>query len=364
MTARLKHLALAALFGRWRRPCPYQPGYTVLLPSPMDMPFLLRYALEGLARLDLPNCQQILVVPDGWGDDRGAALRAVLAQFDDPRIEMVDLRPVDYAVIRSMRPPGCASTHWMMVVNGTTFARCEYAFLHDADAFFLEADGLERQFRECHERGLSTLGVTARWDPFFQEVGYQIPGTWELMFSTRWARAQGPYKLRGQSWPTPRGPHDFDSMLYRQYSDYSLGTVGVMEVPPRFVHFNGTIFTYRLFRDAAGRPVVDELYRVLLLALLEDLIPSADGTRIVPTVAELAQGLVDPSAPVTYESEVAAREYPIFRAMIEAMCTSPIFQGERAARIAALILPFDEHHARRGAAEGGSLVGHRTHGLG
>lgn len=365
MMSRFKHLVLAGLFGRWRRPCPFEPGYTILLPSPMDMPFLLRYALEGLARLEIPNCRQILIVPDGWGKDRGAALRSVMAQFDDPRIEMVDLRPVDYLAIRSMRPPGSAATHWMMVVNGTTFARCEYAFLHDADAFFLEADGLERQFRECRDRGMSTLGVTARSDPFFQEVGYAIPGTWELMYSTRWARAQGPHRLRGQNWPTPRGSHAFDSMLYRQYMDYPQGTVGVMENPPRFVHYNGTIFTYRMFRDAGGRQVVDELFRVLLLALLEDLIPAADGTRIVPTVAELARGLEDPSASVVYSSEVAVREYPVFREMLDAMCNSPIFQGDRASRIADLVRPFDEHYAQRPPGEvKGSLVGHRMHGLG
>ena len=44
------------------------------------------------------------------------------------------------------------------VVNGTAFARCEYAFLHDADAFFLEADGLERQFLECRDRGAVHAG--------------------------------------------------------------------------------------------------------------------------------------------------------------------------------------------------------------
>ena len=33
---------------------------------------------------------------------------------------------------------------------------------------------------------MATLGVTGRLDPFFKAVGYEIPGTWELMFSTRW----------------------------------------------------------------------------------------------------------------------------------------------------------------------------------
>ena len=96
-------------------------------------------------------------------------------------------------------------------------------------------------------------------------------------------------------------------MLHAQFLDYPSGRVGVMASPPRFVHFNGTIVTYRDFRNRAGRTVSDELFRVLLLAVLEDLIPDRDGGSVVPPVEELSQGLADPRAPVTYLSESAAR---------------------------------------------------------
>jgi hypothetical protein len=360
-----KALVQKLLFGRWRRPCPFEEGYTILLPSPMDMPFLLRFALEGLVRMDTTHCRQVLVVPDGWGDDRGAALRGVVEEFADPRVAMVDLRRIDVAMIRRMRPPGSAATHWMMVVNGTTFARCGHAFLHDADAFFLDNDGLERQYRECVDRGMHTLGVTARWDPEFVAKGYAIPGTWELMYSTRWARARSPFELKGRLWPTPDGPMLFDSMLYRQYLDFPSGKVGVMEHPPRFVHFNGTIFSYRTFRDRGGAAVVDELFRILLLAILEDLVPDASGRRVVPTVDELAAGLDDPGAPVTYGTATATQEYPIFRAMIDELREAPIMRGERSSRIVELLRPFDAHFAQRQADPTlGSLVVPRTTALG
>ncbi|MDR3635557.1 MAG: hypothetical protein P4L84_17265 [Isosphaeraceae bacterium] len=365
-----KRWMLAALFARWRRPCPFEEGYTILLPSPMDMPFLLRYALEGLARLDTTHCRQVLVVPDGWGDDRGAALARVVEACGDPRVEMVPLRPIDYFVIRRTRPPGGADTHWLQVVNGTTFARCAHAFLHDADAFFLEADGLERQYRECRERGMSTLGVTPRWDPHFTAEGLTIPGTWELMYSTRWARSRAPSALKGGMRPTPDGVREFDSMLHAQYLDYASGRVGVMDGPPRFVHFNGTIFTYRAFRDRAGRTVADDLFRILLLALLEDLIPDDRGGRVVPQVEELARGLGDPDSPVSYCSESAARAYPKFRAMVAEMCDAPIFAGERSARIGRSLIPFDDHFqealvtARAGLDDEDQEVRMRRHGLG
>jgi hypothetical protein len=361
-----KGLLLRLLFGRWRRRSAFEEGYTILLPSPMDMPFLLRYALEGLRRMDTTHCKQILVVPDGLGDDRGEALRKVVDAFAaaDPRIEMVRLRAIDYAVIRAL-PRGAAATHWMIVVNGTLFARCGHAFLHDSDAFFLEADGLERQYLECRDRGMSALGVTARWDPAFVQQGYRIPGTWELMYSTRWARSRPPEELKGRMRETHAGMIEFDSMLYPMFVDYPAGKVGVMEHPSRFVHFNGTIVTYRMFRDKAGRPVIDELFRLLLLSILEELVPDESGTRVAPTVAELARGLEDASAPVTYGTQIATQEYPTFRKMIDELCEAPIMQGERSARIRELIRPFDDYYAvHKADPELGSLLKFRTHALG
>jgi hypothetical protein len=339
-----KQFAFAMLFARWRRPCPYEDGYTILLPSPVDMPFLLRYALEGLGRVNTENCRQILVVPDGWGDGENS-LGRVVAMFDDPRIELAEIRPIDSLVLRVMGKANGSATHWLSIVNGTTDARCGHVFLHDSDAFFLEVDGLERQYRECRDRGMYTLGVTARWDPMFTERGYSIPGTWESMYSTRWARSRSPYALKGGLRATPHGMGVFDTMLYPQYLDYPSGKVGVMADPPRFVHFNGTIVTYRAFRDRAGAPIIDEVFRVLLLALLEEQLPAEDGHPVVPTVAELARGLVDPEAPVTYRTKGTAAEYPTFRRLLDNLCEAPIFAGARADRIRESIRPFDEYFA-------------------
>jgi hypothetical protein len=356
-------------FSRWWRRCAFADGYTIVLPSPMDMPFLLRYALEGLAHLNTENCRQILVVPDGFVGDRGDALERVIETFNDPRVALIRPRAIDYFLYKRMKPRGAATTHWMMAVLGIEHARCAHAFLHDADAFFLEADGLERHYRECRDRGFSALGVTARWDPFFAEAGYVIPGTWELMFSTRWARSRSPYALKNGWHSTRDGAFEFDSMHYPMYCDAPSGTIGVMEPPPRLVHFNGTIVSYRYFR--MGRGKVDELFRLLLLAILEDLIPSAGG-RVVPTVATLVRGLTDPDQPVSYNSAVAVEQYPIFRRLLDEICTAPIFAGSRADRIRELVRPFDVHFepllaaAVDGAADSasGPRVRVRTHGMG
>jgi hypothetical protein len=230
-----KQLAVALLFSRWWRPCAFEDGYTIVLPSPMDMPFLLRYALEALAHLNTESCRQILVIPDGCVADRGDALQRVVDAFDDPRVVLIRTRPIDYFLFRRMKPAGGAATHWMMVVLGIAHAPCGHIFLHDADAFFLEADGLERQYRACRDRNFSALGVTARWDRFFEEVGYEIPGTWELMFSTRWARSRSPVALKNGWRSNPRGAYEFDSMHFPMYVDYPSGKIGVLKPPPRLV---------------------------------------------------------------------------------------------------------------------------------
>jgi len=355
-----KWLVMVSLFGRWRRPRRSLDGYTILLPSPMDMPFLLRPALEGLRHLDTSNCRQIIVIPDGCGVDRAAALRQIVESCGDSRVELARLSATAHFVVHGLRRSGgqiANWTHWAMIVEGINRAKCEYIFLHDADAFCLESDGLERQYQECRDRGMATLGVMARWDPFFRQIGYIIPATYELMFSARWARRHRPLDHKGRGRQTTHGLHVFDTMLYPQFQDYPSGKIGILDPPLRLVHFAGAITTYRMFCDRVGQPVIDEGYRLLFLALMEDLFPSPSGDRLLPATSMLAQGLDDPSAAVTYSTPRATREYPTFRAMIEDLCNSPIFQSLRAEQIRASIYPFDRYYEKQLAATNVSTNG-------
>ena len=348
-----KDLLLRALFGRWGRRGAGGEGYSVVLAMPMDMPFLLRFALEGLATLDTTHCRQIIVIPDGWGSDGGEGLRLEVEASEDPRVELVELGPTARFFIHKMGKgvaTAANSCHWAMIVRGIAASRFDHVFLHDADAFFVDPDAIERQYRECVDRGLHTLGITARWDAFFAEAGYAIPATWELMVSREWALRHNPVDFKGRWRETPHGRHEFDNMLYPEYVDYASGKVGLLEPPPRIVHFNGAVTTFRVFRYNPRRPVVDELFRLLLLSMLEELIPARGGGEpALPRVDELARGLDDPSAPVSYASEAAAREYPTFRAMIAEMAEAPIFRGARADAIRRLIEPFDRHFEKRSA---------------
>lgn len=358
----VRRAVLYSLYPRWRRLNRLEDGYSVLLPMPMDMPFLLRYALEGLNSMDTSHCRQILVIPDGNGSDGGALLREVVAEFNDPRIQFIANTARDRLVSRKL---GVSGSHWMTIVNGVSRATAEYVFLHDSDSFFLDADFLEQQYRQCAQEGLFSLGVEARWDPSFTGLGYSLPGTWELMFSNRWIRTRRPGIVKAMLHHTPHGPLMFDTLLYSQYLDYESGKIRVAEGANRIVHFSATIITYREMRRRAGQCVADQLFRILFLALLETVVPGRSG-RLLPAVDELALGLGDATRPVHYCAAGIEKDYADFRAMFEQLCRAPIIRGERAERLRELLRPFDTHFAtaleQHGTGERTAKL--REHGLG
>lgn len=336
--------------GRWPRSRSLEDGYAILLAVPGEMPFLARLALEGLRYLDTENCKQILVMPDAWGTLGEPAFHRVLTQFDDPRIALAPPRPIDYALVRALRF-NAADTYWLSLVNGMVGTRCAFAFLHDSDAFLIERGGIERQYRECRDRDLYTLGVAYRHDKCLLDIGYRVPATWELMYSVAWALRHRAFAAKAARRATSHGEMQFDAMIQPQYRDYASGKIGLMEKPPEFLHFGGLTTTYRIWRrwqhKRTGRQVVDQWLRLLVLALFEELIPDPDGHRALPKVEELARGLNDPTAPVTYATVECAHCYPEFRARMASICELPIFQGDRAARLEKLLQPFDEYYEKR-----------------
>jgi hypothetical protein len=142
-----KNLVLEFLFGRWRSAGTLADGYSVLLPTPMDMPFVLWFALEALRAMDTRHCNQFVIVPDGWGPDGGHAIERVVRSFEDPRILLSRMpRMVRFFVhkVQKVRSHGTAGLHWAMVVEGSNCANSKYAFMQDDDAFFIDSERMER----------------------------------------------------------------------------------------------------------------------------------------------------------------------------------------------------------------------------
>jgi hypothetical protein len=336
----VKHQILKNLYGRWPANRCDTDGYAVMLLIPSDMPFLLRLALEGLGSIRTENCREILVICDPFKEPYPNALAGIVGEFADPRVRIVRMSWKDSMIAKHAGH----AVHWLQVVNGIQATRCRHAFLHDADAFFLQANALERQYRECRDFGFSTLGVQARKDEFFQRLGMRIPGTWELMFDVAWARSHAPIVHRGYAMETPDGWNMFDNMLYPQYAEYAGGKVGIMNPSPLFVHFSGTIFQYRRFLNFPRR-YEDELCRVLLLSILErSLLDAGSGARqITPSVDVLMRGLTDPTAPVTYLGEATALRYAteVRPEISKILATAAFASGDRRERAERLLDPFD-----------------------
>ncbi|MBI3467510.1 MAG: hypothetical protein HY000_31255 [Planctomycetes bacterium] len=332
------------IYGRWPERSDIEAGYTILLAIPADMPFLLQFALLGLRHLQMPNCRQILVISDGAASDH--TLRMLVTAHGDERVQYVPLALIDKVLINLPRSDGSANyRHFTQILRGVLAATTEAIYLHDADAFWLEQGGIESQYREFCERGMYTLGVTPRIDAMFKDRGLDMPGTWELMFSSSWARTRPPVEMKCGWYPLPDGEWRwFDTMLFGQYMDYASGRVGVMANPPKFVHFYGTIVQYRCWQRAGhSRSWEDELFCLLLLSVLAEAIAGTRCEIPLPRPHELARGLRDPAAPITYLAKTAPKRYASFRRGIENLCSSPAFGNDVASRIRTLVAPFDKH---------------------
>lgn len=319
-------------------------GYTILLPIPADMPFLLQLALEGFRHLNKTSCRGAIVISDGAASDD--ELRTIVRDFGDDSVRYVAINALDRLLVNLPRSDGSANfRHFTQILRGIEVATSTAIYLHDADAFWLEPDGVEQQYREFRDRSMYTLGVTPRRDPMFLEKGYEIPGTWELMFSNPWVRTRNREAIKGGWYPLPNGEWRwFDTLLADQYINYPSGKFGVMAKPPNLVHFYATITDYRQWlRSRHQRGVVDRSFNLLFLSMLSQGMSSPSAEISLPVPAELARGLIDETAPITYVG-VVRKQYAGFRENLHALLTGPI-SARVADSLRSAILPFDKHYS-------------------
>lgn len=338
---KFRELKRSMVYGRWRRPRSVDTQrYSIVLACPMDMPFLLKLALEVLGHVELRQCREILVVPDGSLNDSGQSLKTVIQHADDPRLRYVEpgLR------WRLLMPH--VHNHPAMIALATEASTCKFAFVHDLDAFMHDADTVENLFGEFRERGMVAMGITPRWDESFNKMDLTIPGTWELFFDTQWLQSYPRQMVFGRTQITPAGDTAFDSMLYPQYLEAYSGRVGVSHNPPSIVHFNGTVRTFRNYQLRGQHQVTDQLFRLALLSAIETVLRDRRETRITPEPHILHRGLNEAAhadVPVRYDSTINNRGYPEFRYMLDQMCETPVFRGARAREIRSIFNPFDQH---------------------
>jgi hypothetical protein len=316
-----RNLLYQVLFRRWPAAAPKQPesGYTVLLPVPADLPVFLKIAMTIVARQDAQHRRETLVLPDASSSASLAAFRAVFdhataAWPGDQRIRTVPLGPLARAMAQRQKNPGL--NHWLQFVYGVSACRTTHALLHDADLFLSDPGFIETQYQRALSTRAACVGISPVWDAWYAENGYaHLVATWEMLFDTGWARSFDPWEHRGHEGIVGGKRHIFDTTLLPQCRTPASR---IVLIPPQkeFTHFNYVISTYRWFQKSQG-PFEDEHYRLLLVRLLIDAVDDSGWAYALPPLSELARGLTDASARITYSAPATAEHYDEFRAKLE-----------------------------------------------
>ncbi len=319
-------------FARWSGSSEWQPGYSVLLPVPSDLPVFFKLGIQTVQRQQAEHRREILVIPDA----PAAAFRdiyqqvvATLAPTMQAQIRLVEMSKKD----QFFRRIGDRKELFLQTINGAAQATSTHFLIHDADAFATSDDFFEQHYQQCISRNLSVIGVNPVWDEWYRQNNYgHLVATWEMMCSQTWIRQFAPFMHRGQVATLPPGDHSFDITCYTQCLSRP-DEIGLFEGRAGFVHFNHVIRTYRLFTQAQqhGQTFVDEHFRLLLIRLLVDAFDAADQEHYnLPTLEDFQQSLSGDSSIVSLESDNCADKYRQFRAkMTELMASAYLSEAQR-----------------------------------
>ncbi|HMC40211.1 MAG TPA: hypothetical protein VKI19_11150 [Acidimicrobiales bacterium] len=335
---------------RWnRRPTTPEPGYTLLLPVPGDIPVFCELALKVCSRQAARHRRRTLVIPD-----RPSPTVTQLVEKTKPgwqgELEAVLLPRPERWFLPFMNSG--SRNHGLQVVKGISVSSTSHVIFHDADLFLLDDDFLDGQYETCRDRELECLGVSPVWDPWYETKGLRLAATWEMVASVPWLRAFPPYRQIGHDGKLFGEVHTFDTTLYAQSLTPGY-RVDWVDRSADFVHFNYVITAYRHFQRL-GPGFVDDHFRLLLIALFVDLFSEESPPQGLPTLAELADGIGDAAAPVRYvRDEAHASRWAGFRAQLDRVLGAEYVAAPAAAEAVTALSAFDQFYGA-GAATGGS----------
>lgn len=326
---KLKEIFWRTFYTQWNdRQVEREPGYTVLMPVPGDLPVFLKIALEVCATQAAEHRKEILVIPDTIPTGFSEWLQTWAEGFPGGTLKLVRLNRFEYEKNRWRPTPPI--NHWLQLVRGAEATRTNHALLHDADLFITEPNFMKAHYEACVERDLFCLGVSPIEDRWYGEEGFShLTAAWELMFKLDWLMSFPPYKhvahddvLRGEK-------HRFDIMLWAQCHTPP-ERIAFQPSDDGFIHFEHVVSTYRYFQKSKG-PFEDAHFRLLLVRLLIDAFDSSGWRYELPTLSELMEGIRDKTKPVTYLEPATRSNYAEFRNKISRLIESDLFVADRAA---------------------------------
>lgn len=345
--AAAKRLWWPVRYARWGRRRPARPGYTLVIPVPGDLPVFTRLALAVCRLQDAADRVETLVVPDVDSPPVDGIVADAGRDWPDP-LRVLRLPPLERALLPRLADPG--KNHAAQIVAAVTASRASHALLHDADLFMLAPDVHDSEYRYAAAHASAAVGVDGPWDPWFAAHGRQLVATWEMCADIDWLRASRPSRLFGHDARLFGEVHTFDTTFWAQCHTHP-SRLTVLPRPGEVVHFNYVISTYRRFQRSGAATFADTNLRLLLIRLFIDLFDPDGGGYVVPSRDELARGLTDPAAPVTYAA-VDPAVYGDFRGKLDGILRGDWVAPERRATAARYLDAFDDHFGRSAGGDG------------
>ena len=326
---------------RWprRKTANPQPGYTVVITVPGDIPAFLEMALNACAGQESTNRIRTVVVPDQPSEEVRKLVESWRPRWVGP-LDLVHIPFPERAFLPRLNNP--YRFYAMQFVAGISEATSTHVLLHDADLLPRTRDLLESQYETAVERNLDCLGVSEAWDSWYKDKGLRVTATWEQLSSVDWLRSFPPYVQVGHDGLLDGEEHTFDVTLHPQALTQS-GRVDYTARDDDFVHFNFVVSTYRLFQKH-GHGFVDNNFRLLLIRVLAGLFES-ESAGVIPTIKELGISLGSTSSTVRYpEPEQGADDYRAFRRKLAPLLDFAWLPEGASPRAREALAPFDEYY--------------------
>ena len=334
-------------YSRWASRPPQQPGYTLLLPVPGDLPVFLDLALAVCRTQRSADRVATVVIPDRDTPVIAERVEQAAAGWDGP-LELLPLPLFDRVLLPRLGDPG--RFHGAQLIRGVSRARSSHIVLHDADLFLMDPDVHQEEFTRARDGDLDALGVSPPWDSWYAERGRRLAATWELCGRVDWLRAHPPHRHLGHVATVDGEEHMFDTTFWAQLHTPAERIAVADDLADRVVHFNYVISTYRRFQRSTGS-FHDDGFRLLLIRLFVDLFAQEGDEYQLPSLDELVRGLGradEPGVRVAYE--LGDRDqYAQMRGKLRAMVTGPWSDPARTADCLRLLQTFDDFYGLSGA---------------
>jgi hypothetical protein len=326
---------------RWNQPpAALEPGYTLLVPVPGDIPVFLELALRVCGRQAAQHRRRTLVIPD-------RPSRAVTELVDKARpdwegdLDVRLLRRPERWFLPHMNSG--SRNHGLQVVEGVSCSSTSHVIFHDADLFLLDDEFLDRQYELCRDRRLDCFGVSPPPGSWHETKGLRLAATWEMVASVPWLRRFPPYRQIGHDGELFGKVHTFDTTLYAQ-TQTPAQQVDRVDRATDFVHFSYVITTYRHFQRF-GAGFVDDNFRLLLIALFVHLFSREAPPQGLPTLAQLAGRIGASDVPVRYEqNEASAARWANFRSRLDRLLCAEYVPAPAAAQAMEALSAFDDFY--------------------